>query len=103
MYSRFIFSPLEKDRNGLLMMMINIFKLFRENRLTHIAIFIFIGLSVVMTPVLRKIPMAVLFGVFLYMGIAALKGIQFFDRILIMFMPVKYQPDYTFLRQVSQI
>lgn len=60
-----------------------------------------IGLSVIMTPILRKIPMAVLFGVFLYMGIAALKGIQFFDRILIMFMPIKYQPDYTFLRQVS--
>nr|AJO70194.1 sodium bicarbonate cotransporter isoform 3 [Cherax cainii] len=72
----------------------------RENRLTHITIFVFIGLSVVMTPILRKIPMPVLFGVFLYMGIAALKGIQFFDRILIMFMPVKYQPDYTFLRQV---
>ncbi|XP_069189486.1 electroneutral sodium bicarbonate exchanger 1 isoform X14 [Procambarus clarkii] len=72
----------------------------RENRLTHITIFILIGLSVIMTPILRKIPMAVLFGVFLYMGIAALKGIQFFDRILIMFMPVKYQPDYTFLRQV---
>ncbi|XP_071539811.1 sodium-driven chloride bicarbonate exchanger isoform X5 [Panulirus ornatus] len=72
----------------------------RENRVTHIAIFTFIGLSVVMTPILRKIPMPVLFGVFLYMGIAALKGIQFFDRILIMFMPVKYQPDYTFLRQI---
>ncbi|XP_064079112.1 sodium bicarbonate cotransporter 3-like isoform X11 [Macrobrachium nipponense] len=72
----------------------------RENRLTHIFIFAFIGLSVVMTPILRKIPMPVLFGVFLYMGIAALKGLQFFDRILIMFMPVKYQPDYAFLRQV---
>ncbi|KAK7079109.1 Sodium bicarbonate cotransporter 3 [Halocaridina rubra] len=72
----------------------------RENRLTHVAIFSFIGLSVVMTPILSKIPMAVLFGVFLYMGIAALKGLQFFDRIMIMFMPVKYQPDYTFLRQV---
>ena len=46
------------------------------------------------------IPMPVLFGVFLYMGIAALKGLQFFDRILIMFMPVKYQPDYAFLRKV---
>ncbi|XP_076044221.1 na[+]-driven anion exchanger 1 isoform X4 [Oratosquilla oratoria] len=72
----------------------------RENRLTHVLIFLFIGLSVLMTPILRKIPMPVLFGVFLYMGIAALKGIQFFDRILILFMPVKYQPDYTFLRQV---
>ncbi|XP_042866238.1 sodium-driven chloride bicarbonate exchanger-like isoform X4 [Penaeus japonicus] len=72
----------------------------RENRITHIAIFAFIGLSVVMTPILKKIPMPVLFGVFLYMGIAALKGLQFFDRILIMFMPVKYQPDYSFLRKV---
>lgn len=34
------------------------------------------------------------------MGVASLKGLQFFDRILIMFMPVKYQPDYMFLRQV---
>ncbi|XP_068241638.1 electroneutral sodium bicarbonate exchanger 1 isoform X7 [Palaemon carinicauda] len=72
----------------------------RENRVTHILIFAFIGLSVVMTPILRMIPMPVLFGVFLYMGIAALKGLQFFDRILIMFMPLKYQPDYAFLRKV---
>ena len=72
----------------------------REQRVTHILIFLFIGLSVLMTPILRKIPMPVLFGVFLYMGISALKGIQFFDRILIMFMPVKYQPDYAFLRKV---
>lgn len=46
------------------------------------------------------IPMPVLFGVFLYMGVASLKGLQFFDRILIIFMPVKYQPDFMFLRQV---
>lgn len=44
--------------------------------------------------------MPVLFGVFLYMGFSSLKGLQFFDRILIMFMPNKYQPDYMFLRQV---
>ncbi|KAL0274169.1 UNVERIFIED_CONTAM: hypothetical protein PYX00_006656 [Menopon gallinae] len=72
----------------------------REQRVTHILIFLMIGLSVVLTPVLSNIPMPVLFGVFLYMGVASLKGLQFFDRILIMFMPVKYQPDYMFLRQV---
>lgn len=43
----------------------------------------------------------VLFGVFLYMGAASLKGLQFYDRLLIMLMPVKYQPDYMFLRQVK--
>lgn len=73
----------------------------REQRVTHIAIFVMIGLSVFLTPILRHIPMPVLFGVFLYMGVASLKGLQLFDRLLIMFMPVKYQPDYMFLRQVS--
>lgn len=73
---------------------------YREQRVTHILIFFMIGLSVILTPVLSNIPMPVLFGVFLYMGVASLKGLQFFDRILIMFMPVKYQPDYMFLRQV---
>ncbi|KRT82974.1 hypothetical protein AMK59_4163, partial [Oryctes borbonicus] len=72
----------------------------REQRITHILIFLTIGLSVFLTPMLGHIPMPVLFGVFLYMGVASLKGLQFFDRILIMFMPNKYQPDYMFLRQV---
>ncbi|XP_024935831.1 electroneutral sodium bicarbonate exchanger 1 isoform X10 [Cephus cinctus] len=72
----------------------------REQRVTHILIFLMIGCSVLLTPMLKHIPMPVLFGVFLYMGVASLKGLQFFDRILIMLMPVKYQPDYMFLRQV---
>ncbi|XP_059486038.1 electrogenic sodium bicarbonate cotransporter 1 isoform X3 [Neocloeon triangulifer] len=72
----------------------------REQRVTHILIFATIGLSVALTPMLQIIPMPVLYGVFLYMGSASLKGLQFFDRILIMFMPLKYQPDYMFLRQV---
>ncbi|XP_012274135.1 electroneutral sodium bicarbonate exchanger 1 isoform X1 [Orussus abietinus] len=72
----------------------------REQRATHILIFLMIGCSVFLTPMLSHIPMPVLFGVFLYMGVASLKGLQFFDRILIMLMPVKYQPDYMFLRQV---
>jgi multidrug transporter EmrE-like cation transporter len=71
----------------------------REQRATHILIFVMIGLSVTLTSVLKHIPMPVLYGVFLYMGFASLKGMQFFDRILIM-LPTKYQPDYMFLRQV---
>lgn len=74
----------------------------REQRATHILIFLMIGCSVLLTPILSHIPMPVLFGVFLYMGAASLKGLQFFDRILIFFMPQKYQPDLMFLRQVSR-
>lgn len=72
----------------------------REQRVTHILIFLTIGLSVFLTPLLGHIPMPVLFGVFLYMGVSSLKSLQFFDRILIMFIPKKYQPDYMYLRQV---
>jgi len=73
----------------------------REQRVTHILIFITVGLSVFMTPILSKIPMPVLYGVFLYMGVASLNGLQFFDRILLFLMPKKYQPDYPYLRQVQ--
>ncbi len=48
----------------------------REQRLTHICIFILVGSSVFMTSVLQRIPMPVLFGVFLYMGTSSLKGSQ---------------------------
>ncbi len=44
--------------------------------------------------------MPVLYGVFLYMGITSLDGLQVIQRILILFMPVKYQPDYMYLRYV---
>lgn len=72
----------------------------REQRLTHIMIFVLVGVSVFLTQVLKHIPMPVLFGVFLYMGTSSLKGSQMFARIIIFFMPAKYQPDYIFLRQV---
>ena len=39
----------------------------------------------------------------LFIGISSLKGNQFFDRILLFFMPQKFQPDYTFLRHVKLI
>ncbi|VDM72801.1 unnamed protein product [Strongylus vulgaris] len=59
-----------------------------------------IGLSVLMTTFLGRIPMPVLYGVFLYMGISALGGIQLFDRILLLLMPMKYQPDTIYIRHV---
>ncbi|XP_059080880.1 sodium bicarbonate cotransporter 3-like isoform X1 [Tigriopus californicus] len=72
----------------------------REQRVTAILIGVCIGLSTLITPVLALIPMPVLFGVFLFMGVSSLKGLQFFDRILLLFIPKKYQPDYAFLKYV---
>ncbi len=54
----------------------------REQRVTAVLIAICIGLSIFITPILRLIPMPVLYGVFLFMGVSSLKGLQFFDRCL---------------------
>ena len=36
----------------------------------------------------------------MYMGFSSLKGMQFVDRMGLIFMPPKYQPDYYYLRHV---
>ncbi|XP_052813813.1 sodium bicarbonate cotransporter 3-like isoform X3 [Mya arenaria] len=72
----------------------------REQRVTGVCIFFMIGLSVLLTSVLKFIPLAILYGVFLYMGFSSLKGMQLVNRVLILFMPMKYQPDYIYLRHV---
>ncbi|CAF1020101.1 unnamed protein product [Adineta steineri] len=72
----------------------------REQRVTGFIVFLFIGLSIFLTKFLGLIPMPVLYGVFLYMGISSMKEIQLISRILLIFMPEKYQPDYVYLRHV---
>ncbi|XP_065814033.1 LOW QUALITY PROTEIN: sodium bicarbonate cotransporter 3 [Labrus bergylta] len=72
----------------------------REQRVTGFMIFFLMGCSVFMTSALKFIPMPVLYGVFLYMGVSSLKGIQLFDRIKLFGMPAKHQPDLIYLRYV---
>uniref|UniRef100_A0A8C9U4W9 Anion exchange protein n=1 Tax=Scleropages formosus TaxID=113540 RepID=A0A8C9U4W9_SCLFO len=72
----------------------------REQRMTGVFVFILTGLSVFMSPVLKFIPMPVLYGVFLYMGVASLNGVQFMDRLKLFLMPAKHQPDLIYLRHV---
>ena len=50
--------------------------------------------------ILGLIPMPVLFGVFLFMGVSSLKGLQFVERLLLLFIPRKYQPEYVYLKYV---
>ncbi|XP_042743122.1 anion exchange protein 4 [Lagopus leucura] len=72
----------------------------REQRLTGLVVFILTGVSVFMAPILKYIPMPVLYGVFLHMGVAALNSIQFTDRVRLLLMPAKHQPDHLYLRHV---
>lgn len=59
------------------------------------------GLSIVIGDLLRQIPLAVLFGIFLYMGVMSLNGIQLTERMMLLLMPPKYHPDHTYVRKVS--
>uniref|UniRef100_A0A674P1P4 Anion exchange protein n=1 Tax=Takifugu rubripes TaxID=31033 RepID=A0A674P1P4_TAKRU len=72
----------------------------REQRITGILVFVLTGVSIFLAPILKFIPMPVLYGVFLYMGVASLSGIQFWDRIKLYLMPSKHQPDFSYLRHV---
>lgn len=54
----------------------NEFTLFLDQRVTAFFVSLLVGLSVFLSPLLRLVPNAVIFGVFLYMGISSLGGIQ---------------------------
>ncbi|XP_028332291.1 solute carrier family 4 member 1b (Diego blood group) isoform X2 [Gouania willdenowi] len=72
-----------------------------EQRISGIVVALFVGLSILMEPILKLIPISALFGVFLYMGVTSLNGIQLWDRMLLLFIPKKYHPDEPYATRVS--
>ncbi|XP_016057514.1 PREDICTED: band 3 anion transport protein [Miniopterus natalensis] len=73
----------------------------KEQRISGLLVSVLVGVSILMGPILSHIPLAVLFGIFLYMGVTSLSGIQLFDRILLLFKPPKYHPDVPFVKRVK--
>lgn len=73
----------------------------REQRVTGTLVGILSGVSVVLTSILQIIPMPVLYGVFFYMGIAALANMQLMTRLTLFIIPKKYQDDLPYLRHVQ--
>ncbi|XP_039236319.1 band 3 anion transport protein, partial [Pipra filicauda] len=73
----------------------------KEQRISSLLVAVLIGVSILMEPILKYIPLAVLFGIFLYMGVTSLFGIQLFDRILLLLMPPKYHPDEPYVTRVK--
>uniref|UniRef100_A0A672UPH1 Anion exchange protein n=1 Tax=Strigops habroptila TaxID=2489341 RepID=A0A672UPH1_STRHB len=73
----------------------------KEQRISGFLVAVLIGVSILMEPILKYIPLAVLFGIFLYMGVTSLFGIQLFDRILLLLMPPKYHPDKPYVTRVK--
>uniref|UniRef100_A0AAR2JVL1 Anion exchange protein n=1 Tax=Pygocentrus nattereri TaxID=42514 RepID=A0AAR2JVL1_PYGNA len=75
----------------------------KEQRVTGLLVAILVGLSIVIGDLLRQIPIAVLFGIFLYMGVMSLNGIQLTERIQLLLMPPKYHPDHIYVRKVRTL
>lgn len=73
----------------------------KEQRLTGLMVSVLVGMSIVMTNVLRLIPLAVLFGIFLYMGVTSLTGIQLYERMTLMVTPAKHHPDHIYCTKVK--
>ena len=61
---------------------------------------ILVALSVMAYPVLRLLPLPVLYGLLFYLGVSSLDGIQFMKRIKLFFVPNKYKPDCKYFRHI---
>ncbi len=73
-----------------------------ENRLTPLVVHLLIGGSLAFLGLLREIPMSVVFGLFLFMGIASLRGNQFVDRLKLWITDPTLYPPTHYVRRVSR-
>lgn len=73
----------------------------KEQRLTNIVIHLLIGFTVLLSPVMRLIPIAVLFGVFIFLGVSSLSHIQLVERVKLLFIPSAHHPDEKFVMNVK--
>jgi hypothetical protein len=84
-----------KDRDG------NILEV-QETRLTHFFSHMLIALSVLALDALRLLPLPVLYGVFLFMGLSSLGGIQMWHRFLLFFQQPEKYPETVYTKYMSK-
>ncbi|EOD39595.1 hypothetical protein EMIHUDRAFT_200137 [Emiliania huxleyi CCMP1516] len=74
-----------------------------EQRVTHLGIHCLLLAALGLSAVLTKIPKVVLAGVFLYMGVTALPGVQLYERLwLWLIWDTKKYPQYDYVTQVAR-
>jgi hypothetical protein len=73
----------------------------RENRMSALMIHVLIGCSILILPLIKLIPMSVLFGLFLFMGFNTLAGNQLWDRFLLWFTDPRLYPRTHYVRRVD--
>jgi len=73
-----------------------------EQRVTNLAIHALLAASLLFAAILQFVPKAVLFGVFLYMGISSLNGNELFERLLLLCIwDTKSYPQFAYVQNVS--
>lgn len=72
-----------------------------EQRLSGVLIFILVFCSVFASSFLIHVPLNILYGVFVYMGVTALLDLQLLERSILLLTPQKFHPDYPYLRKVK--
>ena len=71
-----------------------------ETRTTGLVIHLLIALAIPLLPYLDVVPMAVLYGLFLYMGVVSLQGNQFFERLGLFLTDRDRYPQTHYVRRV---
>lgn len=72
----------------------------RENRVTAFSIHLLMGCSLLLLSYLRLVPMAVLYGLFLFMGVVSIRGNQFFERLALWVKDPDLYPVTHYIRRV---
>ena len=74
----------------------------RETRLVALTVHIAVGCSLLMLGLLRQVPMPVVFGLFLFMGVASMRNNQLVERLQLWLTdPAQYPPTH-YLRRVRR-
>jgi hypothetical protein len=73
----------------------------QETRLTMLFSHVLLGCTMLALNVLKLLPLPVLLGVFLFMGLSSLPGIQFWNRFLLFFMQPSRYPETVFLKYME--
>lgn len=84
----------EKDKDG------NIIRV-QETRLTYFFSHLLVGLSLLFLNALKQIPLPVLLGVFLFMGLSSMPGIQFWNRFLLFFQQPSAFPEKPYTKYMT--
>jgi hypothetical protein len=74
----------------------------QESRLTGLVVHGLRFATIFFLNVLKILPLAVLYGVFLFMGLVALPAQQFWQRILLFFMQPSKYPDYPYVKYMPK-